>query len=62
MRVSKSRNVCGYVKAVEKYNKLARATEAAAADVSRRFARLTGGQIGEAARILSGRGGAGDKG
>ena len=66
MRVSKSNKVCGYVKAVQRYRKLEdrlhekdetlrplRAEVAeAGADMRGRRATLTGGQLGEAQRIL----------
>lgn len=68
MRVSKSRNVCGFVKASYRHAKLAaqlrereqrleplrRKVLAAAADKATRGRRLTGGQLGEAQRILAG--------
>lgn len=68
MRVSKSNKVCGYVKAVQRYRKLEdrlrvqdaelrplRAEVAeAGADVRERRQGMTGGQIGEAERILKG--------
>lgn len=53
MAVSKSRNVCGYVKWVAKLNKARVEYERAKAEVAARQRKLTGGQLGEAARILS---------
>ncbi len=67
MRVSKSRNVCGYVKANLKHQKLAAKlkakeerlrplkndTEAALVDAIQRWGKLTGGQQAEAKRIIN---------
>ncbi len=66
MRVSKSRNVCGYVKAMRRYTRLRsrlqdresallplrRKVEAMHAEVLLRRGRLTGSQLAEADRIL----------